>query len=50
MKKLGVYCENALVTFVTFQTESTLTKHFIRYTLLVKGWDPFYLQSCLKSS
>ncbi len=27
----------------------TLTGHFIRYTLLVPGWNPFCLQNCLNS-
>ncbi len=27
----------------------TLTGHFIRYTLLVPGWTPFYLHKCLNS-
>ncbi len=28
----------------------TLTGHFIRYTLLVPSWTPFYIQNCLNSS
>ncbi len=28
----------------------TLTGHFIRYTLLVPGWTPFYLQNYLNSN
>ena len=27
----------------------TLTSHFIRYSLLVLGWTPFFLQNCLNS-
>ncbi len=28
----------------------TLTGHFIRYTLLLRGWTPFCLQNCLNST
>lgn len=34
-------------TIITFPTLTTLTGHFIRYTLLVLGWTPYYFQNCL---
>ena len=45
--------QNQRVTLIKMNGKNkqcTLTGHFIRYTLPVKGWTPFCLQSCLNSS
>ncbi len=42
-------CVYIYIYIYTHTHTHTLTGHFIRYTLLVLGWTPFFLQNCLNS-
>ncbi len=50
--QLNVKCEflRDKKNILLLHIDNTLTGHFIRYTLLVPGWNPFCLQNCPNSS
>ncbi len=49
--RVTCFCKWTLHTHThTYIYTHTLTDHFIRYTLLVPGWNPFCLQNCPNSS